>query len=234
LTGNESSTDTGNLAEGIRKINSKRAALKRLGALRKAVPAPIHGLDALLINQLAFFDDPERFAKQVNLLCDELEMRIARQEGVVAASTPRILLTGTPEPLPFWKIHDLIEKAGAVVVGEETCTGERYFRNLTEPADDVNEMLANIAKRSMKTNCACFTPNHGRIEDIIAMKHELKADGVIDLALQFCQSYSIESFTVGKELEKHNIPYLKLESDFSKEDQGQLKTRIDAFLEMLR
>ena len=61
-----------NLAEGIAKINGKRAALKRLASLRKASPAPIHGLDVLLINQLAFFDDPVRFAQQVNLLCDEL------------------------------------------------------------------------------------------------------------------------------------------------------------------
>lgn len=223
-----------NLAAGIKKINSKRAALQRLSALRQASPAPIHGLDALLINQLAFFDDPERFAKQVSLLCDELEERVARQAGVSPAATPRLLLTGTPEPLPFWKIHDLIEKAGAVVVGEETCTGERYFKHLTEPAEDVAEMLANIAKRSIKTNCACFTPNQGRIEDIMGMKHQLKADGVIDLTLQFCQPYGIESYTVGKELEKQGIPYLKLETDFSREDQGQLKTRIDAFLEMLR
>ena len=223
-----------NLAEGIRIINNKRTALKRLAALRKATPSPIHGLDALLINQLAFFDDPQRFAKQVNLLCDELEERIARKEGVLPANAPRILITGTPEPLPFWKIHSLIEQAGAIVVGEETCTGERYYKDLTEPAAEVDEMLTNIAERSLKVNCACFTPNNGRIEDIVTMTNNLKADGVIDFALQFCQPYGIESYTVGKELDKRNIPHLKLESDFSREDQGQLKTRIDAFLEMLR
>lgn len=223
-----------NLAEGIAKINKKRAALKRLASLRQAKPAPIHGLDVLLINQLAFFDDPERFAHQVNLLCDELEERVARQEGVAAPDAPRILITGTPQPIPFWKIHALIEQAGGVVVGEETCTGERYYRDLTEPAAEAGDMLRNIAKRPLNVNCACFTPNSGRIQDIIAMTENLQADGVIDFTLQFCQPYGVESYTVAKELDKREIPHLKLESDFSEEDQGQLKTRIDAFLEMLK
>ncbi|GAB6173180.1 double-cubane-cluster-containing anaerobic reductase [Paradesulfitobacterium aromaticivorans] len=223
-----------NLAGGIAKINKKRVALKRLASLRKATPAPIHGLDVLLINQLAFFDDPERFAAQVNLLCDELEERVARKEGVVPTDAPRILITGTPQPIPFWKIHALIEQAGGVVVGEETCTGERYYRDLTEPAEEAEQMLKNIAKRPLNVNCACFTPNSGRVEDIITMTDNLHADGVIDFTLQFCQPYGVESYTVAKELDKRNIPHLKLESDFSEEDQGQLKTRIDAFLEMLK
>lgn len=222
------------LAKGIRKINNKRKALKRLAALRRASPAPIHGLDVLLVNQLAFFDDPERFAKQVNLLCDELEGRIARKEGVVPNNAPRILITGTPQPIPAWKIHALIEQSGGVVVGEETCTGERYYKDLTEPAETAEQMLSNIAKRPMNVNCACFTPNHDRIKDILEMTNNLKADGVIDFTLQFCQPYGVESYMVAKELEKRCIPHLKLESDFSEEDQGQLKTRIDAFLEMLK
>lgn len=223
-----------NLSEGIAKINNKRAALKRLAALRKASPAPIHGLDVLLINQLAFFDDPVRFAHQVNVLCDELEERIASKEGVAPDNAPRILITGTPQPIPAWKIHALIEQSGGVVVGEETCTGERYYKDLTEPAEAEDEMIRNIAQRPLNVNCACFTPNTGRIEDIVTMAKDLHADGVIDFTLQFCQPYGVEGYTVAKELDQRNIPHLKLESDFSEEDQGQLKTRIDAFLEMLK
>lgn len=222
------------LAAGVEKINKKRQALQRLAALRRHIPAPIHGLDVLLVNQLSFFDDPERFATQVNLLCDELDERVKHNVGVVSKEAPRILLTGTPQPLPAWKIHALIEQAGGVVVGEETCTGERYFKNLTEKADSFEEMLSNIAKRPMQVNCACFTPNTGRMEDITTMVETLQADAVIDFNLQFCQPYGIESFTVSKELEKREIPYLRLESDFSEEDQGQLLTRIEALLEMIR
>jgi benzoyl-CoA reductase/2-hydroxyglutaryl-CoA dehydratase subunit BcrC/BadD/HgdB len=222
------------LASGVEIINQKRQALQRLANLRKHKPSPIHGLDVLLINQLAFFDDPKRFATQVNQLCDELEERVQQEFGVVSEYTPRILITGTPQPLPAWKIHALIEQAGGVVVGEETCTGERYFKDLTEPADSMDEMLENIAKRPMRVNCACFTPNTGRMDDITRMVETLQADAVIDFNLQFCQPYGIESFSVSRELEKREIPYLRLESDFSEEDQGQLLTRIEALLEMIR
>ncbi|MDQ7095289.1 double-cubane-cluster-containing anaerobic reductase [Desulfosporosinus sp. PR] len=223
-----------NLAQGIQTINNKRQALQRLANLRKHSPAPIHGLDVLLINQLSFFDDPVRFAAQVNALCDELDERVKAGIGVVPADAPRILITGTPQPLPAWKLHALIEQTGAVVVGEETCTGERYYKDVTEPADNVADMLANIAKRPLKVNCACFTPNQGRLEDITYMAENLKADAVIDFSLQFCQPYGVESYFVGKEMEKKSIPFLRLESDFSEEDQGQLLTRIEALIEMIR
>jgi benzoyl-CoA reductase/2-hydroxyglutaryl-CoA dehydratase subunit BcrC/BadD/HgdB len=223
-----------NLAQGIQAINAKRQALQRLADLRKHSPSPIHGLDVLLINQLAFFDDPVRFAAQVNALCDELDERVKAGIGVAPADAPRILVTGTPQPLPAWKLHALIEQTGAVVVGEETCTGERYYKDTTEPAGDVGDMLANIAKRPLKVNCACFTPNQGRLEDILYMAENLKADAVIDFSLQFCQPYGVESYFVGKELEKKQIPFLRLESDFSEEDQGQLLTRIEALVEMIR
>ncbi|WP_088186978.1 double-cubane-cluster-containing anaerobic reductase [Desulfosporosinus sp. FKA] len=223
-----------NLAQGIETINNKRLALQRLADLRKHTPAPIHGLDVLLINQLSFFDDPVRFAAQVNTLCDELDQRVKEGIGAAPADAPRILVTGTPQPLPAWKLHALIEQAGAVVVGEETCTGERYYKDITECADNVGDMLTNIAKRPLKVNCACFTPNQGRFEDIVHMAENLKADAVIDFSLQFCQPYGVESYFVGKEMEKKHIPYLRLESDFSEEDQGQLLTRIEALLEMIR
>ncbi|MDA8223501.1 double-cubane-cluster-containing anaerobic reductase [Desulfosporosinus sp.] len=223
-----------NLAQGIQKINNKRHALQRLANLRKHNPAPIHGLDVLLINQLSFFDDPVRFAAQVNALCDELDERVKEGVGVAPSDAPRILVTGTPQPLPAWKLHALIEQAGAVVVGEETCTGERYYKDITEPADNLTDMLANIAKRPLKVNCACFTPNQGRLEDINLMAETLKADAVIDFNLQFCQPYGVESYFVAKEMEKKKIPFLRLESDFSEEDQGQLMTRIEALIEMIR
>jgi len=225
---------TENLAQGIQWINNKRLALQRLADLRKHNPAPIHGLDVLLINQLSFFDDPIRFADQVNALCDELDVRVKEGFGVAPVDAPRILVTGTPQPLPAWKLHALIEQAGAIVVGEETCTGERYYKDITEPADNVSDMLANIAKRPLKVNCACFTPNQGRMEDITTMAENLKADAVIDFSLQFCQPYGVESYFVAKEMEKKKIPLLRLESDFSEEDQGQLLTRIEALIEMIR
>ena len=64
------------LREGIEIANDKRRALQRLSALRKVTPSPISGLDALPVNQIAFYDAPLRFNKSVNDLSDELEDRV--------------------------------------------------------------------------------------------------------------------------------------------------------------
>ncbi|NLX02848.1 MAG: 2-hydroxyacyl-CoA dehydratase [Syntrophomonadaceae bacterium] len=222
------------LAENIKLINGKRQALARLYETRKNSPVPISGKDTLLITQIAFYDDPTRFAQKVNALCDELDGRIARGEGVFPANAPRILITGTPMAIPNWKLHHVLESSGAAVVVEELCTGVRYFENpVDESRNTIDEQVKALAERYMKTNCACFTPNPGRIDDIMRLIKEYKIDGVVDYNLQFCGLYSTESYLVQKELKEAGIPVLHIETDYSEQDFEQLRTRIQAFLEML-
>lgn len=223
------------LTRAIRVVNAKRQVLQRLYDYRRHDPVPISGKDALLITQLSFFDDPERFIAKTTALGDELEVRIRKGEGVAAKGAPRLLVTGTPMPLPYWKLHHIVESSGGVVVGEETCTGTRYFSTLVpEAAGTGEEQLAALANRALQINCACFTPNPGREEDVLRLVEEYRADGVIYFNLQFCQTYGIEHYPVARSLQQAGVPVLHLESDFSEEDTGQLTTRVQAFLEMLR
>ena len=64
--------DVESLRRAIRRVDAKRSAVHRLSRLRHADPAPISGLDALLVNQVFFYDDPERFTASVIKLADEL------------------------------------------------------------------------------------------------------------------------------------------------------------------
>lgn len=231
-TGNEVTPE--NLAENIKKINAKRSALKRLYDLRKEKNIPISGTDTLLISQIAYYDDPERFTQMVNTLCDELDQRVKDGVSVFPAGTKRILVTGTPMAIPNWKMHNLIETSGAAVVCEETCTGTRYFENnVDESGKTVDEMIDKIAERYMGINCACFTPNTGRFDDVVRLAKEYDVDGVIDVTLKFCQTYDIEGATLEKRLQEENIPVLRIETDYTDADAQQLKTRIEAFCEVI-
>jgi benzoyl-CoA reductase/2-hydroxyglutaryl-CoA dehydratase subunit BcrC/BadD/HgdB len=222
------------LKEAIRTVNAKRTAIHRLSSLRKADPAPISGLDALLANQVFFYDNPARFTESVNKICDELEKRIEDKEGVFPKNTPRILVSGCPQAVPNWKLPMIVETAGAVIVGEESCVGERGTRNLTDDAGEtVDAMLDAIVERYFQVDCAIFTPNPQRLDHIQQMVSDYKADGVIHYGLQFCQPYLMESIPVEKALEEKNIPCLRIETDYSMEDVGQLKTRVEAFVEQL-
>lgn len=232
LTGQKITADR--LAEAIRKVNAKRRALRRLAELRKADPPPISGRDTLLIYQIAFYDDVERFTKQVNALCDELEERVRQGVGVAPPGTPRLVVTGTPMAIPNWKVPYIIETSGAVIVAEELCTGSRYYEALTaEDGATLGDLMLNVALRHLEPDCACFTPNNRRLEKLQAMAHEYRAAGVVSYVLAFCDPYAVETYQVEKSLKRANVPLLKIETDYGQQDAGQLRTRIQAFLELL-
>jgi len=223
------------LSEATDTVNDRRLALQRLYNLRKASPVPISGKDALLVTQVAFYDDVKRNTQMVNTLCDELDERIKAGEGVAPANAKRILISGSPMAIPNWKLHHIIESSGAVVVCEESCTGTRFFSDLVERnGDDLEEQMSNIADRYMNIHCACFTPNEERLDDIVRLAKEYRADGVIHYNLQFCHTYATEAIQVEKRLEDEGIPLLRIETDYSDEDTGQIKNRVEAFLEMIK
>ena len=223
------------LKSAIGVVNAKRAALHRLCSLRKADPAPISGLDGLLANQVFFYDNPARFTASVHKICDELEIRIQEKKGAFPEKTPRILIAGCPQAVPNWKFPMIVETSGAVIVGEESCVGERGTRNLTaDTGSTVDEMMDALVDRYFQVDCAIFTPNNQRLLNIQEMAAAYKADGVIHYGLQFCQPYIMESIPVEKALEEKDIPCLRIETDYGMEDMGQLKTRVEAFVEQLR
>lgn len=232
MTGN--TIEPENLNHAIHIVNEKRKALARVYEARKAEKLPISGKDALLMMQIAFFDDPVRCAQMANRLADELEQRIADGVSVFPAGNKRIMVTGTPMAIPNWKLHHIIETNGAAVVCEETCTGTRYFEHLVdESKETLEEQYRALAERYMGINCACFTPNTGRIDDILRLAKEYHVDGVIDVNLKFCCLYDTEGYTVEAALKEAGIPVLGIETDYDDADAEQLRTRIEAFVEML-
>ena len=209
FTGNEITAEK--LAESIKLINGKRRALERLYELRKNENLPM-----------------------TNALCEELEQRVKDGVSVVPAGTKRILLTGTPLAIPNWKLHNIVETSGGAVVCEEMCTGTRYFEHLVdESKTEVADQITALAERYMNINCACFTPNAGRIDDILRLAKEYKADGIIDVNLKFCNLYDTEGYLVERALKEAGIPVLGIETDYTDSDAQQLRTRVSAFIEML-
>lgn len=231
----ERTIDVTALKKGIATVNAKRSAMHRLNKLRSADPAPISGLDALLANQVFFYDNPQRFTQSVNAICDEMEQRVQNQKGVTEKGAPRILISGCPMAVPNWKLPSIVESCNAVIVGEESCVGERGTQHLTdETGTTVDALIDGIVDRYFKIDCAIFTPNQSRLEHIRAMADVYKADGVIHYGLQFCGPYQMEAGPVEESLEDSNIPTLCIDTDYSTEDIEQIRTRVEAFIERIK
>jgi benzoyl-CoA reductase/2-hydroxyglutaryl-CoA dehydratase subunit BcrC/BadD/HgdB len=222
------------LKAAVTTVNAKRAALKRLATVRRACPAPISGLDSLLVSQVSFYDDPVRFTGAANALCDELEKRVAENKGVFPADRPRVVISGCPMAVPNWKVPAIVESAGAVIVGEESCVGERSTRWLApETGQSVEEIIGQLAGRYLQIDCAVFTPNPTRLDYVREIASERKVDGVIHYTIQFCQPYQMEAGPMVEQLERESIPTLRIDTDYSQEDTGQIRTRVEAFVERL-
>jgi benzoyl-CoA reductase/2-hydroxyglutaryl-CoA dehydratase subunit BcrC/BadD/HgdB len=232
LTGNK--ITAAKLKSAIELVNNKRTALKRLSNLRASSPSPISGLDGLLIDQISFMDDPVRFTAKVNELCVELEQRVKDGVGVAAKDAPRIMISGSPMAVPNWKVHSIAESLGATVVVEESCVGTRYFNDLVEPkSETLHDLLWAIDEKYSKIPCACFTPNDRRLDSITQLAKQFKVDGVIYYTLQNCHDYNVEGVKVDRALKAQGLPMLKIETDYTMGDSEQIKTRIQAFMEII-
>jgi benzoyl-CoA reductase/2-hydroxyglutaryl-CoA dehydratase subunit BcrC/BadD/HgdB len=145
------------------------------------------------------------------------------------------MVSGTPMALPNWKLHNLIENGGGIVVNEESCIGTRYFKDLMDESNgSLDRQLGALTDRYMKIDCSCFTPNNERIDQVTKEYRDSKAQGVVHYSLQFCHTYNIEAIRIKEACEKNKIPFISIESDYSPEDVGQLQTRIEAFLEQVK
>jgi len=79
-----------------------------------------------------------------------------------------------------------------------------------------------------------MSPNTGRLEFLDQLIDEYTVDGVVDITLQACHTYAVESFSVKEFVNKEKgKPYLNIETNYSPSDVGQIKTRIEAFIEMM-
>lgn len=137
--------------------------------------------------------------------------------------------------VPNWKLPAIIETSGAVIVAEESCVGERGTRNLVaNGGDSVEDMVRHLVDRYLQIDCAIYTPNASRLEHIREMAGRYRADGVILYTLQFCTPYAMEAVGLEQALEAQGVPVLRIETDYSQEDVGQLKTRIQAFIERIQ
>jgi len=218
------------LRAGIRKQNRKRNLLNAINDFRKLTEPPISGLDALLVSQVALNMDIDTFLETGKALLEELEDRAVK--GISAYQEPgvRVLMAGTPSPMGYAKVHAAAEMSGLRVVIDESCTGLRYSRNnVPEDIETVDGMMQAIADRYFDIDCACFTPNTERRENLREMVNGFRVEAVVHNILQYCHGFNVEAGVMDKVLLEMNVPSMKIVSDYSQEDFEQIRIRMESF-----
>ena len=115
--------------------------------------------------------------------------------------------------------------------GTRNCTGAKATERCVAEEGDVYDALTD---KYLAIGCSCISPNDQRLQLLSQMVEEYQADGVIDVILQACHTYAVESLAIKRHVrDRHGIPYMAVETDYSSADKGQLATRLAAFIEML-
>jgi benzoyl-CoA reductase/2-hydroxyglutaryl-CoA dehydratase subunit BcrC/BadD/HgdB len=221
----------GDIKKAIKIKNEERRLLKEFYELSRACPPPITGTEQLKVLYGAQFKfDTDAKNKELRETIDKVKAEAANGVANVSKTAKRILITGCPLAGVTEKIVNAIEGSGGVVVAYENCIGIKPAENLI---DEHAEPYRAIADRYLQIGCSVMTPNNNRLELLSRLVKEFKVDGVVEMTLQACHTYAIETSTVRKLMQKENVPFISVETDYSTADAAQLKTRLAAFMEMI-
>lgn len=215
----------------IKDTNRKNALVEQILGFGAHRPAVITWQEMYEVTSYAMVTGgSEAIAKLEEILATLTERR-ERGTYTSAAGAKRVLITGCPVGGDVLKVLKLVDEEGAAIVGMDSCTGLKAFAGRIE--EETGDPLRAIATRYLQIPCACMTPNTGRMEVLKEQVDLLKPDLVIDLVLQSCHTFNVEAVKVESLVrEKLGTNFLKIVTDFSSQDIGQLKTRIGAALEM--
>ncbi len=220
------------LREAAHKRNELRKSQLELYKLQGAVPPVMKASEVMsTLAQGLFAFGPEAQKASFDAKIKSAKEAYEAGERPVSEKAKRILLTGCPSTGVIQKVGMTIENNGGVIVCLDDCSGERTTKMMVdENADDI---LRAISDRYLEIHCSVMTTNEGRIENTKAMCEKYKADGVVEMVLQACHTFNVESTLMQKMCDDEGIPYMKLETDYSTTDSGQIETRLAAFIEML-
>ena len=193
-------------------------------------PAPVNGLDVINTVYGSGFDiNTEGLEDRINAVTDKIEKEYT--EGKNIGKKPRSLVTGSPSGGAALKVIRAIEDNGGVVVCFENCTGMKPLAMVDEENPDVYDALA---RKYLNIGCSCMSPNKNRLDLLDELIDDFQVDGVVDLVLQACHTYNVETALIKKLVkDKKGIPYTVVETDYSQADIEQINTRMAAFIEML-
>lgn len=211
----------------IHLYNKVRTLLKEISELRKRENPPLTGKDFLELIKGYYYLPPEDLLELYGQIYAKLaavpdkgqrKIRLMMAGGIVADGDRRLL--------------ELVEdEIGARVVVEDHCSGVRNVLHTINEEEDPYKALADGYLD--QSPCSRMKPLEERIDISGKLAQEYGVDGILYVYLKFCPCYGQIKHEFFKHYQRLGIPVLEVPIDYSASDQGQLKTRMEAFIEVL-
>ena len=214
------------LREAIGVYNRSRGLLKKLYELRKLDTPPISGAETLEVLNAGFKMPRDQFNQLLERLLEEASTGDRALEG-----KSRLMIIGSVLNNP--EFIKTIEDLGGSVVADELCTSTRYWWESVD-ADPNLEPLGAISRRYLNNYpCARMFPAEDRFDRVLDLAKDFRVDGVVSQIIRYCVPYAHDEILLRERFEQRDIPVLELDVEYGMPGTGQIRTRVQAFLEML-
>jgi bzd-type benzoyl-CoA reductase N subunit len=215
------------IREAIQLQNRIRGLQKQLYLLRKAERPPITGAETLAVMVAGTAMPKQRYQELLTELLAELEGRRGSRDY-----RARLMILGGELDDPAYL--EIIEQQGGLIVTDSSCFGSRLmWRPVDEAEPDPIRALARYYVRDRPSCPRMYGDQPRRIAFTREMAREFRVEGIIGERLLFCDQWVVENYMTGLDLEEDGIPFLALDREYVLSGEGQLRTRIQAFLEQL-
>lgn len=215
------------LRHAIDVYNERQVLVTKIYELRKREMPPLSGAEMLGITTAAGVMPAEEFNRELKLLLSYLEGRRA----ALSSFSPRLLVSSDMLDNPAYL--QAIEDVGCLVAMDDLDTGSRYF------VETVDASLADPAYSLAKH----YITSHGsartgywdqQAQQLIEWARGFNISGIVDLRQTWCFPRMWRAPFLARTLNESGIPNITIEREYHLAQLGQLRTRIGAFLEMLR
>lgn len=228
LTGQEITDER--LKHSIEIYNENRSLLRELYEVRKKKPGILNSIQVRSIVMASMLMLKEEHNQLMENLLSKLKTQNPSSKNKV-----NLVLSGSVCEAPPIDMLSMLEEAGTVIVNDDIYTGARYFCADIKVGN--GSLLDAIVKRQLTWPIPCPTKiDEGKDwgDYLVDLVKSSKARGVIHLVVKYCQPHEMYYPYLSKRLAKAGIPDLKLEFEHETISMGSTKTRIQAFMEMIK
>ena len=215
------------LCSAIDTHNQNKALVRELYELRKQDPPRLTGSEMLQVLVAGSVIPPEEFNELLRQVTEEVNTRNYQPEK----KRPRILLYGSIND--DITITNLVEECGADIVIDDLCIGTKSYWHDVVVDNDPIEALADYYL--MDFNCPRTYQSAGvdRFSYITDLAKEFSVDGVIAYILSYCDPCELDVPVLQRYLEQSKLPTLIIGDDYSPKNVEAIRTRVEAFVEMV-
>jgi benzoyl-CoA reductase/2-hydroxyglutaryl-CoA dehydratase subunit BcrC/BadD/HgdB len=215
------------LKEAIQLHNQVRGLQKQLYLLRKADKPPITGAETLAVMVAGTAMPKQRYKE----LLTELLAELSEKQGS-GEYRARLMILGGELDNPAYL--GIIEQQGGLVVTDSSCFGSRLMWTPVDEAEP--DPIRALARYYIQDRPSCprmYGDQPRRIAFTREMAREFRVDGIIGERLLFCDQWVVENYMTDVDLKADDIPFMPLDREYVLSGEGQLRTRVQAFLETL-